>query len=301
MGAVTARHQGLGCARQGQAPYAELLAALGVVRRHGPRSCTRGPGEAPFRWVGYTWGVTTEMPTAVQHPGPPAERPLSGLAVLGLILALASCVLTMLFWWVPLAALAVCLFVLFRQPAQRYRGRVLAMLGVALALLAAGCSVLMGDMVESALVRTAHGVLAGLSAEDADTGKARVASWVDARALEQGFVERVRARFDAAVAAYGPYTPPPVANMGLSGLRSLTVAPEGATELGPPPTGAGGSAAPPNAMWVRARFGTTQVHVAMEITHDIGGMVGASKKSAGGDATIPWLSDVRLFVVAPQR
>lgn len=219
---------------------------------------------------------------------------MSGLAVFAFVFSLIAILASVAAWWVPIFPIALAILALVKAPADRRRGRALAVWAIVIALCTGSCAYVMHSGVRTLALTVSGSVLSALASDASDAEKDEVlAPWMHAPTLETDLRARIRARYTRVQDTYGKYIHPPVVGGFFSGLPDLMVPPEDIEEIGrtdqePPPK-------PMQCFWVRANFEKGQVVVSLEL---VGGEVSDLKSiqdELKTGAPAPLVSDVRFY------
>lgn len=214
---------------------------------------------------------------------------MSGWAVLALVTALivvAASVLT-LYWWLAAIPLGLAAYVLLRVSPRERRGRVLAVIGLVIALCAASCSYLLHNTTRTLVAKSSGAILGALASTGSpETQEQAIARWLHRGAIDAGLVATLRTRFAELTERFGAYRPPTEAGTLFGGLPALGMQPDGVVEVPPNPDTP--LPVPGEGMWARAQFGEQTVHVLIVIDADL-------SNRPRPDGTIPWVRDVRFF------
>ncbi|MFV1959059.1 MAG: hypothetical protein ACC662_06560 [Planctomycetota bacterium] len=208
------------------------------------------------------------------HRAPsPDPRPRSRLAtwslVLGLVLSVASIVLAFM-WILLLPPLLLAAWALWKIRPQTVRGQGMAIAALVISLLAGSCSYISAKAMRGTAAYLGRGVLSALAGKD----EGRLKAWFTKKAQDDGSMEKVRARFAAAVAEVGKYRQAVETGAPWLGARPVIYPPADVEELGGDPEHPW--KARPGALWVLARFEKGPLHVEVKI-----GEGGEGKGDAG--------------------
>lgn len=239
---------------------------------------------------------------AVRHRAPPPdERPRSKLATwafLGALGASGAAFAFHLFWPLVVPALAFAIWAALRIKPREERGQGLVFLAILLTLLIGGFSFVgtltMLDMTE----HLATGVLSAAASEGTPEERTeRVVGWLTEIATEGGAAERLLQRFDAAVAAVGPWGGEVVIPSSLLGLNGIRRVPKGVAdrEIG---SGIGDAwVEHRDAVWVKARFRDAELWVELVLGEAPFEEQKRQVEELRKDQASRLLADVRLFRV----
>ena len=200
------------------------------------------------------------------HPAPPPHRPLSGWAVLSLVLALIGVVVGLFtwLWWVALVPLALGIGVLVGVSPRERRGRILAVFALILALFSGPCVYVLNNQMRGSVARATTAILGALDSTSGDEAQQRALErWLYKPALERGVVDTLRQRHAALTERFGRFAPPVEAGSLFGGVVALVSPPEGVVEV--PEDAAAKPPAVGHTMWAQASFGSQRVYVALEL------------------------------------
>ena len=218
-------------------------------------------------------------------------RPRSAFAVWTLVVTIVLGIGSMVtFLWAALIpALLLGVVALRKIKPQLMRGQVMVIVAMVVALLVGSCSYMGAKTMHDIVDHVGAGALGALGSEDPD----RLDPWIATVAREEGAGERIKKRFEAVVAAHGPYTGDIVLPSMWLGAVPLVAPPTDIEEI----TAGDGEAwtLRPGALWFKAVFRDAQVRVELFLGDDA--QAGMAKAAADSQGKVPSavIHDLRFF------
>lgn len=237
-------------------------------------------------------------PTAPNAPS--GWRPMSGLAITALIASIVLGVVAFFWWWAAVVPLALSLLAVVKAVPARFRGRGLAIAGVVVSLLFGSCAFMAHATFRTLATDVTEELLRPLAATDLDEAERdhRLKDWVTERAVEEGVLDHVKARFAAVVERLGPYQGNLRAGSTFSGILAVMGGPrdgglaqvddEEATTL---------EVLPGSALWSVASFERGDVHVALFLGDPQDATKLQQALAAGSKTRV--VKDLRFYVPRP--
>ncbi len=176
-----------------------------VTERHRSHTTIRDLAVA-MRQLRYGFLLTTPS-SAPKHPAPERTwRPLSGLAVLSFILAVAGVVVSLYWWWVEIIPFILGLGVLFGVSRRLRRGHALAIAAVVISLAVGSCSYRANADHKRHIREVSTSLLSALRPDIAgDVRDDAMRPWFRTDALDRGVLDDVIKRHHVVEAEFGSF------------------------------------------------------------------------------------------------
>lgn len=235
-----------------------------------------------------------ESSAAPAHRAPGRDmRPRSRYAIWTLVvtIVLAIGAMTTFMWPAVIPALLLGAVAMGKIKPQLMRGQVMVIVALVMAVLVGSCSYMGAKSMHDIADHLGAGALAALGSEDPDN----IDKWIATDAREDGAAERIKKRFDAVVAAHGPYQGETVLPSMWLGAVPIVAPPTDPQEIGAlegevwkPRTGAG-------ALWLKAVFEDAVVRVELFLGDDAQEGMTKALTDAQTKVPSPVLKDLRFF------
>lgn len=231
-------------------------------------------------------------PPAYEHRAPSSEnRPFSKLAIWALVTSLlvSFVAATNGLIWLAVPPLLLSLYAVVRVKPALQRGHWLAVAALVVSVMGGSCSYLGVLAAEQTFGGVARGVLAALASENEGD---RLDDWLTPEARDDGAAARIRARYEAAVAALGPYAGEIVAESRFRG--ALPYKPPNLDEVEEFGVEGESPAFEDTELCVRARFRDGIVRMCFRLLRDVEA-IGRIHMAPGQDRKPEVVEDVRFF------
>jgi hypothetical protein len=218
-------------------------------------------------------------------------RPRSAFAVWTLVVTIVLGIGSMVtFLWAALIPAVLLGVVALRKiKPQLMRGQVMVIVALVMSMLVGSCSYMGAKTLRDIVEHVGAGALGALGSEEPD----RLDKWIAMAARDDGAAERIKKRFEAVVAANGPYQSELALPSMWLGAVPLVAPPTDVEEIGP----VEGEAwtLRPGALWFKAVFRDASVHVELFLGEDAQQGMAKAATDAQGQVPSAVVHDLRFF------